>query len=350
VRKPQQIPQRNRPDKYSIAMTTLVRSVNFSKYAALARGLGIDPMRMIRHVGLNQTCLVTPDLWVPEASLAELLEVSAKTAGNASIGLMVGESWRLSDFGVISLLLQHQPTLRHALMELKCYRHLLSDSLVLDLVEYPTVTVIQLALVTGRGTPGRQPVEMVIAALLSLCRFFLGPRWMPRSVHFSHSAPVSVQIHQRVFRAQLEFGSEFDGMVLNKGDLDQLNPLCDPNMAKYAKDYIDLQPRNGGGNVAHDVRRALHVLLPGGQNSIQQVAQSLGVSPRTLQRQLEQVGENFQSLVNDVRREQATRYLNGQAHSILQISALLGFAETSVFSRWFSTQFGMPPSRWKKEN
>ena len=88
----------------------------------------------------------------------------------------------------------------------------------------------------------------------------------------------------------MEFGSEFDGLVLNQGDLDQLNPLCDPNMARYAKDYIDLQPRNGGGNVADDVRRALHVLLPRGQNSIHQVAQSLGMSPRTLQRQLEQIG------------------------------------------------------------
>lgn len=331
-------------------MPTLVRSVNFSKYVNVARGLGIDPVRMLHHVGLDHTCLLTPDLWVPEAALAELLEASAKSKESASIGLLVGESWRLSDFGVISLLLQHQPTLRDALLELKNYRHLLSDSLVLDLVEYPNVTVLQLVLVTGRSAPGRQPVELVIAALLSLCRFLLGPHWIPRSVHFSHPAPTSTQNHQRVFRAPLEFSSEFDGIVLSKGDLDQLNPLCDANMARYAKDYIDMQPRNGGGNVANDVRRALHVLLPRGQNSIQQVAQSLGVSPRTLQRQLEQIGGNFQSLVNDVRREQATRYLNGRAHSILQISELLGFAETSVFSRWFSTQFGMPPSRWQKEN
>lgn len=331
-------------------MPILVRSVNFSKYVGIAHGLGIDPVRQLQHVGLDQDCLLTPDLWVPESSLAELLEVSSRTTGGASIGLLVGESWRLSDFGVISLLLQHQPTLRHALTELKHYRHLLSDSLVLDLVEYPTVTVLQLVLDTGRSTPGRQPVEMVIAGLLSLCRFVLGPRWMPRSVHFSHPAPASIQIHQRVFRTQLEFSAEFDGIVLSKTDLDQPNPLWDPNMARYAKDYIDLQPRNGCANVANDVRRALHVMLPRGQNSIQHVAQSLGVSPRTLQRQLEQIGENFQSLVNDVRRELAMRYLNGQAHSILQISALLGFAETSVFSRWFSSQFGMPPSRWKKEN
>jgi AraC-like DNA-binding protein len=329
-------------------MTTLVRSVNFSKFSTVAQGLGIDPMRMIRHVGLDQSCVLTPDLWVPEASLAEMLEASAASTGSESIGLLMGESWRLSDFGVLSLLLQHQPTLRDALMGMQQYRHLLSDSLVLDLVDYPTMTVMQLALVTGRSSPGRQPVEMVIGALLSLCRHQLGPQWKPRSVHFSHSAPASTLIHQRIFRAQLEFGSEFDGIVLNKGDLDQVNPLCDPHMAKYAKEYVDLQPRNGSGTVAHDVRRALHLLLPRGRHSIEQVGQNFGVSPRTLQRQLEQVGENFQSVVNDVRRELAMRYLDGHVHSITQIAALLGFAETSVFSRWFSAQFGIPPSRWKK--
>ena len=329
-------------------MTTLVRSATIAKYSEIARGLGIDPVRMVSHVGLDQTCLHTPDLRIPEASLAEVLETSAKAAEGSSLGLLVGESWRLSDFGAISLLLQHQPTLRHALLELERYRHLLSDSVVLNVTDHRSVSVVQLDLVTGRPEPGRQPVELAIGALLSLCRFQLGPRWMPRSVHFAHAAPASVRIHRRVFGTQLEFGSEFGGIVLAEGDLDRVNPASDPHMARYAKDYLDLQPRAGKGSIAHDVRRAVHVLLPRGRSNIEQVGQTLGSSPRTLQRQLEQTGESFQSLVNDVRREQAMRYLDGQAHTVSQIAELLGFAEISVFSRWFSNQFGVPPSRWKK--
>lgn len=260
----------------------------------------------------------------------------------------MGESWRLSDFGPISLLLQHQPTLRHTLLELERYRHLLSDSVVLSATDHRSVSVVQLDLVTGRLDPGRQPVELAIGALLSLCRFHLGPRWMPRSVHFAHAAPASMRIHRRVLGTQLEFGSEFGGIVLAEGELDRVNPASDPHMARYAKDYLDLQPHAGKGSIAHDVRRAVHVLLPRGRNGIEQVAQTLGSSPRALQRQLEQTGESFQSLVNDMRREQAMRYLDDRAHTVSQIAELLGFAETSVFSRWFSNQFGVPPSRWKK--
>lgn len=328
-------------------MSTLVRSVTFAKYSTVARGLGIDPVRMVGHVGLDQSCLTLPDLRVPEQSLSEVLDASAKASSCPALGLLVGESWRLSDFGVLSLLLQHQPSLRHAIQEFKHYRHLLSDSVVLDVKEYPSVSVVQLLLVTDRSHPGRQRIELAVAALLSLCRFYLGAQWMPRAVHFTLPAPGSASEHWRVFGPHLEFGSELDGIVLDQGELDRPNPSSDANMARYARDYIDLQPRGHERNIAHDVRRAMYLLLPRGRNSIEQVGESLGLSTRTLQRQLEQAGTSFQSVVNDVRRLQAVRYLEADAHSVTQIANLLGFAETSTFSRWFSQQFGVPPTQWK---
>lgn len=328
-------------------MTPLVRSATFAKYSSVARGLGIDPVRMVSHAGLDRSCLVTPDMRVPEASLAEVLDASARAASCASLGLLVGESWRLSDFGVISLLLQHQPTLRQALQELGRYRHLLSDSVVVDVNDFDRVAVVRLALVTGRAHPGRQPMELAMGVLLSLCRHQLGQAWMPRSVHFTHDAPQGTQIHRRMFGRHIEFGSEFDGLVLAAGELDQVNPLCDLRMAAYAKDFVDLQPRRAR-SVVHDVRRAVHVLLPRGRSTIDQVALSLGLSARTLQRQMEQEGTSFLAVVNEVRRELATRYLDGQAHSVSQVAEMLGFAQVSVFSRWFSQQYGYPPSRWKK--
>lgn len=329
-------------------MTIQVRSISLAKYSAIARGLGIDPVSMLRHVGLDPSCLLTPDLRIPEISLATLLDVSSKSTGSSSLGLLMGETWRLSDFGVLSLLLQHQPTLRQVLSELKNYRHLLSDSVSIGLTEYPQVVVLRCALVTGRTHPGRQPMELAVAALLALCRHQLGQAWFPRSVHFVHAAPAHTGIHQRVFGPKLEFGSDFDGLVLGKDELDRINPQSDPNMARYARDYMDLQPRGEAQQLSHAVLRAVHLLMPNGRHSIEQVGQQLGMSARTLQRQLGQEGANFQALVNDVRREQALRLVEGAAHSITEVAQMVGFAETSAFSRWFNQQFGVAPSRWKK--
>ncbi|WP_455286661.1 AraC family transcriptional regulator ligand-binding domain-containing protein [Cupriavidus necator] len=308
-------------------MTVLVRSASLTKFSAIARGAGLDPVRMVSQAGLDQSCLYTPDLRIPESRLAEVLETSARFTACHSLGLMVGESWRLSDFGPVSLLLQHQPTLRHALAEIERYRHWLSDSVGILVTEFPDVAVLHVSLQTGRQQPGRQAIELTVAAVFSLIRAIVGGQWTPHSVHFSHAAPVDLQIHRRLFGQHVEFGSDFDGLVFASRDLDRINPLADANLAGYAREFLDLQARPSAASIASDVRRTLHQLLPRGRGAVEQVAQSLGVSARSLQRQLEQDGKTFSALVNEVRCELAVRYLQDPQKPVSQVATLLGFSE-----------------------
>ncbi len=329
-------------------MTILVRSASLTKFSEIARSVGIDPVKMVRHVGLDRTCLYTPDLRIPEVRLAEVLETSAKSS-DFHPGLLMAESWRLSDFGVVSLLLQHQPSLRHVLSDLAHYRHLLSDSVAVEVADIGDVAVVRVMLITGRPDPGRQVVELAVGVALCLLRTILGSQWMPRSVHFSHPAPAGLQVHRRLFGPRLEFNSEMDGIVLSRQDMDRSNPLSDARLTGYARGFLDMQPRLQHDAIADDVRRTLHALLPSGRHAIELVGQNLGLSARSLQRQLEQASESYSSLLNDVRGELAMRHLGNPTCSVSQVAGLLGFSEVSVFSRWFSTQFSMSPTRWRSD-
>ncbi|QOT80967.1 AraC family transcriptional regulator [Cupriavidus basilensis] len=330
-------------------MTVLVRSASLTKYSGIARAAGIDPVQMVSHVGLDRECLHTPDLRIPEFRLAEVLETSARITACHSLGLLMGETWRLSDFGPVSLTLQHQPTLRDALAEVERYRHLLSDSVATQFTEHANVVVLRVTLLTGRQQPGRQAMELTVGAVLCLIRAILGAQWKPRCVYFSHAAPQDLRVHRRLLGQQVEFGCEFDGVVLSSQDLDRVTPLADASLARYARELLDLRSPSKEHSLAADVRRAIHLLLPRGRSAVEQVAQNLGVSPRTLQRQLEQRGETFSGLVNQVRRELAERYLQSQQQSISRTADLLGFSEVSAFTRWFGGQFGKPPTRWVME-
>lgn len=330
-------------------MSPLVRSASFIKFSELAPGVGLDPLRAVRQVGLDQSCLLAPDHRVPETSLAAMLEMSARSGAHAAPGLLIGQAWRLADFGVISVLLQQQPTLHAMVAQLQRYRHLISDSVLLDVIDNGDAALIELRLLTARGDPGRHAMELALAVLLSLCRTVLGARWLPRSVHFSHAAPPSVREHQAVFGPQLEFSAGLDAIVLSHGDLHRSNPAGDAALSHYAEELLDRLPRPeaAAGSFTHEVRRALHLLLPRGEHGIEPISRRLGTSARTLQRQLERSGATFQGLLDDARRELALRYLDQRGYSVSQIAALLGFAETSAFSRWFAQQFGQAPSRWR---
>ncbi|MGU7784337.1 AraC family transcriptional regulator [Burkholderia sp. PU8-34] len=330
-------------------MTILVRSASLIKYSDIARSVGIDPVRKVQDAGLDPACLYTPDMRIPESGLARVFESSAKSSELQLVGVRIGESWRLADFGALSLYLQHQPTLRHVLAEIEQYRHLLSDSVSIRVENFADIAVMHVLLVTGRPDPGREIVELTVGAAFNLIRTILGAQWKPRGVHFSHRAPDSLRVHRPFFGPNVEFDCEFDAIVLTQQELDRPNPLADAALARYAKELLDLRPRPRGDAIADDVRRVIHILMPQGHCAIELVGQRLGLTSRTLQRQLEQAGESFSALVNEVRCELAVRYLGNRRHTVSEVAALVGFSEISAFSRWFSTEFGKPPTRWRSD-
>lgn len=98
------------------------------------------------------------------------------------------------------------------------------------------------------------------------------------------------------------------------------------------------------------VRELIEVLLPTGHCSIVQVARSLGVDRRTVQRRLAGSGQTFSSLLNAVRAELAERLVPNPRRSLTEIAEALGFSEPSAFSRWFRGQFGCSPTEWRSQS
>ncbi|MEG1768453.1 MAG: AraC family transcriptional regulator [Comamonas sp.] len=335
----------------ALSMTPRIRSISLNKYAQVAQEFGLDPLRMLRQAGLDHSCLNSPDLQVPETAFAQMLETSSAHAGNAALGLLMGAYWKLSDFGPISLLLQHQASLAALLQTLKDYPHLISSTITTEIVTQQRLSIIQLHLRTERDTPGRHPMELGIAALLSLCRHQLGRDWNPVSVHFTHSAPASSAQHRRVLGCETVFASHFDGIVLSNQDLQLIDPEYDHHMEGHARQLIDAHaPRPSSREVEQRVQNTLQSLLPHGRHGIAQVASALGCTSRSLQRQLEGRNTSFQETLDAVRSQAAVRALKNPHLSVSEAAALSGFAENSSFTRWFSKHFQQSPSQWRLQH
>jgi AraC-like DNA-binding protein len=69
------------------------------------------------------------------------------------------------------------------------------------------------------------------------------------------------------------------------------------------------------------------------------------MSRRTVHRALAREGHTFSQIVDEVRRELASRYVADRHRSLAEISELLGFAAPSGFSRWYRRHFKVPASR-----
>ncbi|MFC5699256.1 AraC family transcriptional regulator [Pseudomonas sp. GCM10022186] len=328
----------------------MVRAAALTNYIEVAQHLGLNPQQLLRQVGLSQSLIDNPEQRLPTSAVAALLEESARAANCPTFGLRMAESRQLSDFGVISLLLSHQPTLRDALDIIVQYRHLLNESLALYVDEVGKTVILREEIISDTSAPMRQGMELAIGVLFRMCSALLGSNWRPLSVNFSHDAPPELQLHRRVFGCKVEFGSEFNGIVCQVADLDKPNPLADPAMARHAQRLVETLPGAARQSTLNDVRKAIYLLMPMGRSTIEQIAQSLGMNVRTLQRRLEESQVTFSDLINEARRDLVLRYMENPRYSLSRIADLLGYSVPSSFTRWFSCQFGKSPATWRREH
>ncbi len=88
--------------------------------------------------------------------------------------------------------------------------------------------------------------------------------------------------------------------------------------------------------------------LDGRRQSARAAARALGVSLRTLQRQLTEQELTFRAVLDGVRREQAERLLFDPSLSVFEVAQRLGFAEQASFTRAFCRWTGLAPTRWRE--
>ena len=111
-----------------------------------------------------------------------------------------------------------------------------------------------------------------------------------------------------------------------------------------AIDYLACLDRS---DVITGVTRKVIDLLPDGECSRDKVASALGMSPGTLQLKLSQHGTNFQKLLDDTRKELGCSYVQQPTRSVTEITFLLGFNDTSNFTRAFKRWTGMSPTEYR---
>ncbi|WP_322614000.1 AraC family transcriptional regulator [Pseudomonas sp. BIC9C] len=331
-------------------MGAFVRAATLKHYMEVAQTLGLNPGEMLRGVGLTPTMLNDPESLLPLDAALRLLESSADHSSCPTFGLRMAEARRMSDIGVVSLLLSHQRTLRDMLLTSIEYRHLLNRTLAMNLETVGKMVLIREEVMAEAGVPKRQATELAIGILHRTCKSVMGSQWNPQSVHFSHEAPASQHEHTRFFRCRVVFDAEFDGIVCNKEDIDQLNPQADLAMVGYARQFMDSMEGANERSVIFDVRKAIYLLMPVGRATIHQVAYAQAVSVRTLQRELDEEGLTFSALLNAVRRELALRYMENRNYSVQRVGMMLGYTVPTSFTRWFCAEFGCAPREWRKRN
>lgn len=315
-----------------------IRAASLNGLGALARRLKVDEVKLMRQVGLNPKQLTDTETRISLKAACQLLDALAKESGRDDIGLQMADQRRVSNLGVLGLLMALQPDLRSALHMFVARRREACSGLAMSLEEREGIAVLAYDLHVPGAEPGRQAVEQCAGVLVQLFRLFLGKDWTPRRVCFRHPPPGDMSSHRRLLGWSVEFEHDFNALVLTSQELDTPAPLQDTQLADLAQKHLPRTVQTE--RISETCRATLSTLLPQGQTSIDEVALRLGLQRRTLQRRLDTEGVTYSQVLQALREDLYNEYRTHRQYSLATVAAQLGFSSASAFSRWHRATFG----------
>lgn len=319
----------HRPDKIWVLVQTL-EALGVPAQAVL-EGSGIKPDALgdaTNRVSVQQTLAVH----------ANALRLSPDPA----VALHVGTRIHITHFGLYGYALLASTSPRQAIDFAIKYRALASPLIGLDFALDGNEGVWSLSDVLGLDTDSaafRFLAEMQLGTLLSLHRDLLGTTPQPLRVRLSYRAPAHAACYQDVLGCPVSFEAPANELRLDARWLSHPLAFANPISAALAKKtcdqmLADLHHRTGV------VGRLATLLLqrPGRFPRVAAAAAELGMTTRTLHRRLKAEGSTYQQVLDTVRCQLATDYLQRTPMTVEDIAHALGFSDAAnfrhAFKRW----------------
>jgi len=311
------------------------------------RSRGVDGDALCRELGLSPAALGEPGARMPYQTIALLGERALALTGDQAFGLHLAQDvTRRDQIDAGLLLAMASPTVLVALEKVARYQRFWGDGDRAKLVRLPDGVAVRYALPGARGAYARHADECAMAEIALGVRALSGQDLAPRVVRFRHAAPRALDEHRQLFRCPLEFCAVHTEIELDASTCS--TPMAHANATFMAifQDEVEraIARLPASARASGEVRAALRAALASGGASLAATARLLGVSPRTLQRQLQAEHTSFAQVVDAVRQELARAYLD-RGLSIPDVAALLGYADETAFHHAFRRWTGSTPRR-----
>jgi AraC-like DNA-binding protein len=308
---------------------------------------GVDGRRIAREAGIDPDRAQAPDARVPRAAHTRLWQLAVEATGNPCFGLEASRFATQTTLHALGYAVLASATLREAFERIIRYRRLIGDVIELSLEDVGERTRFVIDVSAPPGVP-YEAVDTFTSMCVRLARMLCGRRNLdPVAVALERPEPSPSDAFRQVFHAPVTFSQPQNVLEFRRADMDAPLPSANAELARNNDEVVVAYlARLESASVSSRALAALLQALPDGPPSKAAVARQLGMSPRNLQRHLAEEGTSYKALLNDARADLARNYVRQGRLSVTEIAFVLGFAETSTFSRAFKRWTGKSPRQY----
>jgi len=304
--------------------------------------------RAFKSAGLSNDVLSGPPTFIPYALQAIFVEDAARQLGLRHLGAILAGRYGYHALGRFADYVLDAPRLDAAFARSARAMPFLLDGPAVEVCDAGEYAVLQFH--SGlHPLRGAHHIDEGLALLIvDLVRSFHGAAWRPAWIELPGRPDANDSTLDTLFEAPIRFGADLPGVALSKQEFAQANPrhrtAREAHILSDLREMTRIRPPKRMADLVKDI---LHLQFATGDFSEDAVAARLGLSRRTLQRQLTPEGAVFRDLLFEFRANRARAMLIETDHSIVEIAKALGYEEVNSFRRAFRSWTGLSPSAFR---
>jgi AraC-like DNA-binding protein len=313
-----------------------------SELPNVMREAGHDPWELLESFGITQTMMSKPMTPVPLRLYGQVLQAAADAVGRDDLGLLLGQRATLENAGPLRLLVFNSRTTGEAVESLVRYVGLWYHGMTYSLTRDRGFACLSIS-VDGEF-PGQDHVlTWVLAATIKHLEAIFPRTWRPSQVHISYRRPRMAEQYARFFRAPVLYDQPRHAVFFAESAMQEARQGSEQMLDSFLRQYMSELEAREQPDFTSRVRHVIENLLASGDCSAVRVADMFAVHRVTLHRYLREQGTTFEALLEEARRNQASRMLEETDLPIGEIAAALGYGTPTSFVRAFKRWHGATP-------
>lgn len=328
----------------------MLRPTKIRHYVNVLQDRGIEADRVLEGSGLDVQRLADPDCLVDLPQCKTVVANMIRLTGDQGIGLEMGRHVQMSDFGIIAHAMMSSKTLRQAVgywIQNSNLSGMLIDIRMLDEPEGWTVVFTE---TEPLGFIFNFCVEEIVVIGIKLAGLLSAQPVDVVRISLSFPAPLHAALYEETFGCPIQFNAPRSSVTIRSPNFDTLLPSKDEELNEILRRQCSRVMRQISGNSLVSSRlRSLLLSNSGPMPKLEDAAQRMGMSARTLRRHLQHEGTSYQTVVDNFRFDLAAEYLAGDDLAPKEIGFLLGFRDTNAFRRAFKSWSGQTIQDYRKK-
>lgn len=310
----------------------------------------IPAEQILAGTGIERSQLDQPELVLPFADVVTIFNNGYRLCDSTDLGLRYAAQLRPSSHGLLGAAVLTGANLQTAIDLFYDYVGLIAPFLLLHQEDRRNNRVLVFEMISN--VPAVDPVltyDITMLSTFNILKLILGERTRELVFHFANPAPKHADAYARYFDGHVQFNASCYGVSIPAEFLDTRVPTSDEDTHRLLVGQISekMDLVHAQNSFVDSVRFHLK-RTDGPLPRMSSVASAFNMSARTFRNRLRRHNTSFQLLLDKERHDQAVHFLRTTDKSVKEIAYILGFQESSNFSRVFKKWTGLTPLDYRR--